>query len=196
MLSCPVSEVYINMFCFYFFKFQPVWTVCSPVQESQDPSPRSEGFLPRWLRRAKTAARAESERALEPHIRGESGETVSWRRLIITRRIKSLWLFQRVHLHDADILLLYQQHRVVLKLQWDSSGTVYHLIKLVCVTLQHQHETNTVCSLFLQRKPGEGHMASKWADSGASVSCCEWNKLSVLTLCNQPVFVIKCLLKY
>lgn len=122
MLSCPDSEVYINMFCFYFFKFQPVWTVCSPVQESQDPSARSEGFLPRWLRRAKTAARAESERALEPHIRGESGETVSWRRLIITRRIKSLWLFQRVHLHDADILLLYQQHRVVLKLQWDKTS--------------------------------------------------------------------------
>lgn len=62
-----------------FFEFQSNWTVCCPVQESQDPSQRTEGFLPQWLGRAKRAAWAESEWALEPHIRGESGEAVSRR---------------------------------------------------------------------------------------------------------------------
>ena len=66
-----------TQFFFSFFKFQSIWTLCSPVQESQDPRQRTEGLLPRWLRRAKTAARAESGWALEPHIRGKSGEVVS-----------------------------------------------------------------------------------------------------------------------
>lgn len=105
----------------------------------------------------------------------------SWKFIKISKGAFALWCR-----YIAIILAAWSGFRITTR--WFIalfSGTVHHLTKLVCVTLLHQHEMNTVCFIFLQRKPGEGHMASKWADSGASVSCREWNKLSVLTLCNQ-----------
>lgn len=58
-------------------EFQSVGAVCSPVQESQDPSERTEGLLPQRLGRAEGSAGAESGGALEPRVGGEGGEAVS-----------------------------------------------------------------------------------------------------------------------
>lgn len=63
----------------FMIEFQSVWGVRSPLQKSQNPSERPEGFLPRRLRGAATAAWADPGWALEPHIGGESGEAVSRR---------------------------------------------------------------------------------------------------------------------
>ncbi len=82
------------------FPFQSVWTVCSTVQESQDPRQRTEGLLPQRLRRAKRAAWADSEWALEPHIRGESGEAVSRRIIHLSIPIDDYWCV--IHQFDSS----------------------------------------------------------------------------------------------